>query len=143
MEGEEGKCDTELERQNVEELYDHVRHLRQADDPGLMVRVQHEALIPVLRPYQCQAVNWMLKKERYGNDAATQGALACVPSICHESLFSIRSPCTWILSGSTGQGLTTVSQRIRGFKVFNSFIVICTGTSTEYNRTLVCFLQIG
>ncbi|XP_048830636.1 E3 ubiquitin-protein ligase SHPRH isoform X2 [Brienomyrus brachyistius] len=72
VEGEEGKCDTELERQNVEELYDYVRHLHQLEDLDLTVQVQHEALIPVLRPYQCQAVNWMLKKERYGKDAVMQ-----------------------------------------------------------------------
>ena len=63
-------CDTDLERQNVEELYDCVRHLhlrqeQQRGDQKPLYDVQHTALIPVLRPYQSQAVNWMLRRERY------------------------------------------------------------------------------
>ncbi|KAG7265844.1 hypothetical protein CRUP_010486 [Coryphaenoides rupestris] len=34
-------------------------------DQGPLCDVQHAALIPVLRPYQRQAVNWMLERERY------------------------------------------------------------------------------
>ena len=70
MDTEELDCDTDLERQNVEELYDYVRHLHQCleqqrggQEP--LYDVQHTALIPVLRPYQSQAVNWMLRRERY------------------------------------------------------------------------------
>ncbi|CAL8284691.1 unnamed protein product [Lota lota] len=70
VETEKEDCDTDLERQNVEELYDYVRHLhqRQAQHRGDQeppYDVQHAALIPVLRPYQSQAVNWMLRMERY------------------------------------------------------------------------------
>lgn len=68
MENEEEVCDTDLERQNVEELYDYVRH-HQRQEQENMVDVQHPALIPVLRLYQSQAVNWMLRKERYKNEA--------------------------------------------------------------------------
>ncbi|KAF3845605.1 hypothetical protein F7725_008768 [Dissostichus mawsoni] len=45
----------ELE-QNVEEMYEHVRLQHQSEDVGGEVYdVQHQALIPVLRPYQSQA----------------------------------------------------------------------------------------
>lgn len=64
MENEEEECDTDLERQNVEELYDYVRHLHQSDSHEATCDVQHKALIPVLRPYQSQAVNWMLRREK-------------------------------------------------------------------------------
>uniref|UniRef100_A0A8C1FZL9 SNF2 histone linker PHD RING helicase n=1 Tax=Cyprinus carpio TaxID=7962 RepID=A0A8C1FZL9_CYPCA len=59
----EEECDTDLERQNVEELYDHVRHLHQTEAAEQSFDVQHPGLIPVLRPYQSQAVNWMLRRE--------------------------------------------------------------------------------
>ncbi|XP_039603460.1 E3 ubiquitin-protein ligase SHPRH [Polypterus senegalus] len=62
---EEEQLDTELERQNIEELYDFVRHTHQNEDIKHREDVQHPALIPVLRPYQCEAVNWMLKRENY------------------------------------------------------------------------------
>ena len=64
---EEEQCDTDLERQNVEELYDYVRHLHQGESQEVTCDIQHKALIPVLRPYQSQAVNWMLKREKYRN----------------------------------------------------------------------------
>uniref|UniRef100_A0A8C4RDU4 SNF2 histone linker PHD RING helicase n=1 Tax=Erpetoichthys calabaricus TaxID=27687 RepID=A0A8C4RDU4_ERPCA len=62
---EEEQLDTELERQNIEELYDFVRHTHQNEDLKHREDVQHPALIPVLRPYQCEAVSWMLKRENY------------------------------------------------------------------------------
>ena len=70
MENEEEECDTDLERQNVEELYDYVRHLHQREDQGQSFDIQHPALILVLRPYQSQAVNWMLRRERYKTEAS-------------------------------------------------------------------------
>lgn len=51
----------------MEELYDYVRHLHQRENQELPYDVQHKALIPVLRPYQSQAVNWMLRREKYRN----------------------------------------------------------------------------
>lgn len=74
VENDEEECDTDLERQNVEELYDSVRHLHQSESQEEAYDVQHKALIPVLRPYQRQAVNWMLRREKFritsprGND---------------------------------------------------------------------------
>ncbi|KAM9842728.1 E3 ubiquitin-protein ligase SHPRH [Aulostomus maculatus] len=67
VENEEEECDTDLERQNIEELYDYVRHLHQTESQELTYDVQHKALLPVLRPYQSQAVNWMLRREKFRN----------------------------------------------------------------------------
>lgn len=65
VENDEEECDTDLERQNVEELYDFVRHQHQSESQEETYDVQHKALIPVLRPYQRQAVNWMLRREKF------------------------------------------------------------------------------
>lgn len=73
MENEEEECDTDLERQNVEELYDYVRHLHQTEASEPSFDVQHPSLIPVLRAYQSQAVNWMLKREKYKSSSSPQG----------------------------------------------------------------------
>lgn len=51
----------------MEELYDYVRHLHQSEIQEVTYDVQHKALIPVLRRYQSQAVNWMLRREKYKN----------------------------------------------------------------------------
>lgn len=51
----------------MEELYDYVRHLHQSESREVTFDVQHKALIPVLRPYQSQAVNWMLWREKSRN----------------------------------------------------------------------------
>ncbi|CAJ0949874.1 unnamed protein product [Ranitomeya imitator] len=63
----EEESDQELERQNIEELYDHVRQIHQREEQVLCEDVQHPALIPVLRPYQNEAVNWMLQRENFKN----------------------------------------------------------------------------
>lgn len=75
VENEEEECDTDLERQNVEELYDYVRHLHQEESQKVTYDVQHKALIPVLRPYQSQAVNWMLRREKYRSTSSKEQSL--------------------------------------------------------------------
>ncbi|XP_029972883.1 E3 ubiquitin-protein ligase SHPRH isoform X1 [Salarias fasciatus] len=91
VENEEEECDTDLERQNVEELYDYVRLLHQDRSQELTYDVQHKALLPVLRPYQSQAVNWMLKRERYRNTSAKEQSLHFLwrelVALCGKKLF--------------------------------------------------------
>ncbi|KAM3853505.1 E3 ubiquitin-protein ligase SHPRH isoform 1-T1 [Vipera latastei] len=62
---EDEESDRDIERQNIEELYDYVRHVHQKEIHFLKENVQHSALIPVLRPYQSEAVNWMLQRENF------------------------------------------------------------------------------
>ncbi|KAE8601657.1 hypothetical protein XENTR_v10013750 [Xenopus tropicalis] len=71
----EEESDRELERQNIEELYDYVRQTHQQEGNLLQQDVQHPALIPVLRPYQNEAVNWMLQKENFMEVPSTENTL--------------------------------------------------------------------
>lgn len=71
----EEESDQELERQNIEELYDYVRQTPQLEGKVLQEDVQHPALIPVLRPYQNEAVNWMLQRENLKNVPSNVNAL--------------------------------------------------------------------
>uniref|UniRef100_A0A665XCI1 SNF2 histone linker PHD RING helicase n=1 Tax=Echeneis naucrates TaxID=173247 RepID=A0A665XCI1_ECHNA len=91
VENEEEECDTDLERQNVEELYDYVRHLHQRESQEVTYDVQHKALIPVLRPYQSQAVNWMLRREKYRNVSHQEQSLHFLwrelVTLCGKKLF--------------------------------------------------------
>ncbi|XP_027487337.1 E3 ubiquitin-protein ligase SHPRH isoform X2 [Corapipo altera] len=75
LEEDEEESDMELERQNIEELYDFVRHTHQQDIQLLRKDVQHPALIPILRPYQSEAVNWMLHRENHTNAPSSENAL--------------------------------------------------------------------
>ncbi|XP_075002321.1 E3 ubiquitin-protein ligase SHPRH isoform X3 [Calonectris borealis] len=75
LEEDEEESDTELERQNIEELYDFVRHTHQQDIQLLREDVQHPALIPILRPYQSEAVNWMLHRENLASTPTSEDAL--------------------------------------------------------------------
>uniref|UniRef100_A0A8C3YAG9 E3 ubiquitin-protein ligase SHPRH n=1 Tax=Catharus ustulatus TaxID=91951 RepID=A0A8C3YAG9_CATUS len=75
LEEDEEEADMELERQNIEELYDFVRHTHQQDIQLLRKDVQHPALIPILRPYQSEAVNWMLHRENHASTPSSENAL--------------------------------------------------------------------
>ncbi|XP_009865700.1 PREDICTED: E3 ubiquitin-protein ligase SHPRH, partial [Apaloderma vittatum] len=75
LEEDEEEPDMELERQNIEELYDFVRHTHQQDIQLLREDMQHPALIPILRPYQSEAVNWMLRREKLSSPPSNENAL--------------------------------------------------------------------
>ncbi|XP_061480035.1 E3 ubiquitin-protein ligase SHPRH [Rhineura floridana] len=75
LEEDEEESDRDIERQNIEELYDYVRHTHQKEIQYLKENVQHSALIPVLRPYQSEAVNWMLQRENFRNVPNNENAL--------------------------------------------------------------------
>ncbi|XP_041279427.1 E3 ubiquitin-protein ligase SHPRH isoform X1 [Onychostruthus taczanowskii] len=75
LEEDEEESDMELERQNIEELYDFVRHTHQQDIQLLRKDVQHPALIPILRPYQSEAVNWMLHRENHTSTPSNENVL--------------------------------------------------------------------
>ncbi|XP_029982035.1 E3 ubiquitin-protein ligase SHPRH isoform X2 [Sphaeramia orbicularis] len=91
VENEEEECDTDLERQNVEELYDYVRHVHQRESQDVTYDVQHKALNPVLRPYQSQAVNWMLRREKYRSTSPKEQMLHFLwrelATLCGKKLF--------------------------------------------------------
>nr|XP_056708771.1 E3 ubiquitin-protein ligase SHPRH [Euleptes europaea] len=78
LEGDEEESDRDIERQNIEELYDYVRHIHQKEVQFLKENVQHSALIPVLRQYQSEAVNWMLQRENFRNIPTNENALHCL-----------------------------------------------------------------
>ncbi|XP_025060640.1 E3 ubiquitin-protein ligase SHPRH isoform X4 [Alligator sinensis] len=75
LEEDEEESDRELERQNIEELYDFVRHTHQQESQLLREDVQHPALIPILRPYQSEAVNWMLQRENFRSTSTNENTL--------------------------------------------------------------------
>lgn len=64
-EEDEEDSESEPEGQDIDELYRFVKQTHQQETQSVQVDVQHPALIPVLRPYQREAVNWMLQQERF------------------------------------------------------------------------------
>ena len=65
LEEEEEGSESEPEGQDIDELYHFVKQTHQQETRSVQVDVQHPALIPVLRPYQREAVNWMLQQEQF------------------------------------------------------------------------------
>uniref|UniRef100_A0A8D3AT54 SNF2 histone linker PHD RING helicase n=1 Tax=Scophthalmus maximus TaxID=52904 RepID=A0A8D3AT54_SCOMX len=86
-----GEEEKKKELQNVEELYDYVRHLHQSEGQEVTYDVQHKALVPVLRPYQSQAVNWMLRREKYRKSSHKEQSLHFLwrewVTLCGKKLF--------------------------------------------------------
>ncbi|XP_065787264.1 E3 ubiquitin-protein ligase SHPRH isoform X2 [Muntiacus reevesi] len=75
LEEDEEGSDSEPEGQDIDELYDFVRQTHQQETRSTQVDVQHPALTPVLRPYQREAVNWMLQMEHFRSTPAGENAL--------------------------------------------------------------------
>lgn len=69
-EEEEDTSESEPEGQDIDELYHFVKQTHQQEARSVQVDVQHPALNPVLRPYQREAVKWMLQQERFRNTPA-------------------------------------------------------------------------
>ncbi|XP_023050535.1 E3 ubiquitin-protein ligase SHPRH isoform X1 [Piliocolobus tephrosceles] len=75
LEEDEDDPENEPEGQDIDELYHFVKQAHQQETRSIQVDVQHPALIPVLRPYQREAVNWMLQQECFRSSPATESAL--------------------------------------------------------------------
>ncbi|XP_051711242.1 E3 ubiquitin-protein ligase SHPRH isoform X1 [Oryctolagus cuniculus] len=75
LEEDEDSSESEPEGQDIDELYHFVKQAHQQETQSVQVDVQHPALIPVLRPYQREAVNWMLQQERFRNTPACGNTL--------------------------------------------------------------------
>uniref|UniRef100_A0A2K6F3X7 SNF2 histone linker PHD RING helicase n=1 Tax=Propithecus coquereli TaxID=379532 RepID=A0A2K6F3X7_PROCO len=66
--------ENEPEGQDIDELYHFVKQTHQQETQSIQMDVQHPALTPVLRPYQREAVNWMLQQE-YFRSTPTESTL--------------------------------------------------------------------
>nr|XP_058891974.1 E3 ubiquitin-protein ligase SHPRH isoform X3 [Kogia breviceps] len=75
LEEDEEDSESEPEGQDIDELYHFVKRTHQQETPSIQVDVQHPALTPVLRPYQREAVNWMLQQEHFKSTPASENAL--------------------------------------------------------------------
>ncbi|XP_008539094.2 E3 ubiquitin-protein ligase SHPRH [Equus przewalskii] len=75
LEEDEEDSESEPEGQDIDELYHFVKQTHQEETQSIQVDVQHPALTPVLRPYQREAVNWMLQQERFKSTPASENAL--------------------------------------------------------------------
>lgn len=71
LEEDEEDSESEPEGQDIDELYHFVKQTHQQETQSIQVDVQHPALIPVLRPYQREAVNWMLQQEHFRSAPAS------------------------------------------------------------------------
>lgn len=71
LEEDEEDSESEPEGQDIDELYHFVKKTHQRETPCIQVDVQHPALTPVLRPYQREAVNWMLQQEHFKSTPAS------------------------------------------------------------------------
>ncbi|XP_063144705.1 E3 ubiquitin-protein ligase SHPRH isoform X1 [Rattus norvegicus] len=75
LEEDEEESESEPEGQDIDELYQFVKRTHQQEAKSVQVDVQHPALIPVLRPYQREAVNWMLQQEQFRSTPAGDNSL--------------------------------------------------------------------
>uniref|UniRef100_A0A8D0YCF4 E3 ubiquitin-protein ligase SHPRH n=1 Tax=Sus scrofa TaxID=9823 RepID=A0A8D0YCF4_PIG len=75
LEEDEEDSESEPEGQDIDELYHFVKQTHQQETQSIHVDVQHPALTPVLRPYQREAVNWMLQQEHFRSAPASENAL--------------------------------------------------------------------
>ncbi|XP_069866789.1 E3 ubiquitin-protein ligase SHPRH isoform X1 [Dipodomys merriami] len=67
--------ESEPEGQDIDELYHFVKQTHKQETQPVQMDVQHPALTPVLRPYQRDAVNWMLQREHLASTPAGENSL--------------------------------------------------------------------
>jgi E3 ubiquitin-protein ligase SHPRH len=53
----------EVRKQDIEALYESVKECHKDAPSNKLPFIQHSSLVPILRPYQSEAVKWMLCKE--------------------------------------------------------------------------------
>ena len=70
------KTKGQMQNHSIDELYDVIRNGHQAAPVQLTIDVQHPCLKPRLRPYQEEAVLWMLHREKLGQDQQERTATA-------------------------------------------------------------------
>uniref|UniRef100_A0A8D2JME1 E3 ubiquitin-protein ligase SHPRH n=1 Tax=Sciurus vulgaris TaxID=55149 RepID=A0A8D2JME1_SCIVU len=75
LEEDEEDSESEPEGQDIDELYHFVKQAHQQETLSVQVDVQHPALTPVLRPYQREAVNWMLQQEHFRSTPTGESSL--------------------------------------------------------------------
>ncbi|XP_075410539.1 E3 ubiquitin-protein ligase SHPRH [Tenrec ecaudatus] len=75
LEEDEEDAENEPEGQDIDELYHFVKQIHHQETQPVQVDVQHPALMPVLRPYQRDAVNWMLQQEHFKSTPTNEHAL--------------------------------------------------------------------
>lgn len=75
LEEDDEDSENEPEGQDIDELYHFVKQTHQQETYSIPVDVQHPALNPVLRPYQREAVQWMLQRERFSGGPPSENAL--------------------------------------------------------------------
>ncbi|XP_055485093.1 E3 ubiquitin-protein ligase SHPRH isoform X2 [Psammomys obesus] len=75
LEDDDEDSENETEGQDIDELYHFVKQKHLQETQSVQVDVQHPALIPVLRPYQREAVNWMLRQEHFRSIPAADNSL--------------------------------------------------------------------
>ncbi|XP_008052650.2 E3 ubiquitin-protein ligase SHPRH, partial [Carlito syrichta] len=75
LEEDEADSESEPEGQDIDDLYHFVKQTHQQETQSIQVDVQHPALTPVLRPYQSEAVNWMLQQEHFRSTPAGESGL--------------------------------------------------------------------
>ncbi|EPY84448.1 e3 ubiquitin-protein ligase SHPRH isoform 1 [Camelus ferus] len=80
LEEDEEDSESEPEGQDIDELYHFVKRTHQQETQSIHVDVQHPALTPVLRPYQREAVNWMLQQERFRSTPANGNIIREYPN---------------------------------------------------------------
>ena len=61
-------------KHDINQLYKHIKERHGSQQRKPLRGIQHEKLLPKLRPYQQEAITWMVEKERQ-SDTGEKGTL--------------------------------------------------------------------